>query len=150
MAAILSRGWWVNITVWNPLALISSIKVSFKAKHVQEIKMSKRSLFTLISKFVALKYYYFCIIAESNINETAISWEYVHDTCVCVCVCFFPSQREIVGGEYLSNIERGWRFSFCTMVFTRGQYWPSGIAVACVCLCVCVSVRVSITSLSAR
>ena len=23
-------------------------------------------------------------------------------------------------------------------VFTRGQYWPSGIVVACVCLCVCV------------
>ena len=35
-------------------------------------------------------------------------------------------------------------------VFTRGQYWPSGIVVACVCLCVCVSVRVSIKSLSAR
>ena len=24
------------------------------------------------------------------------------------------------------------------MHFTRGQYWPSGIVVACVCLCVCV------------
>ena len=36
------------------------------------------------------------------------------------------------------------------IIFTRGQFWPSGIVVACVCLCVCVSVRASITSLSAR
>ena len=42
-----------------------------------------------------------------------------------------------------------WR-PFHWWFFTRGQYWPSGIVVACVCLCVCVSVRVSITSLSAR
>ena len=26
-------------------------------------------------------------------------------------------------------------------IFTRGQFWPSGIVVACVCLCVCVSVN---------
>ena len=25
-------------------------------------------------------------------------------------------------------------------IFTRGQFWPSGIVVACVCVCVCVSV----------
>ena len=36
------------------------------------------------------------------------------------------------------------------VIFTRGQFWPSGIVVACVCLSVCVSVRASITSLSAR
>ena len=39
-------------------------------------------------------------------------------------------------------------------VFTRGQFWPSGIVIACVCVCVrvcvCVSVCVSITCLSAR
>ena len=28
-------------------------------------------------------------------------------------------------------------------LFTRGQFWPSGIVVACVCLCVCPSVRQS-------
>ena len=27
-----------------------------------------------------------------------------------------------------------------TYVFTRGQFWPSGIVVACVCVCVCLSV----------
>ena len=29
-------------------------------------------------------------------------------------------------------------------IFTRGQFWPSGIVVACVCLCVCLSVCVSV------
>ena len=28
-------------------------------------------------------------------------------------------------------------------VFTRGQFWPSGIVVACVCVCVCVRVSVN-------
>ena len=27
------------------------------------------------------------------------------------------------------------------LVFTRGQFWPSGIVVACVCVCVCLSVN---------
>ena len=37
-------------------------------------------------------------------------------------------------------------------IFTRGQFWPSGIVVACVCVCVCLSVClcVSITCLSTR
>ena len=30
------------------------------------------------------------------------------------------------------------------MFFTRGQFWPSGIAVACVCLCVRVCVYQSL------
>ena len=29
--------------------------------------------------------------------------------------------------------------------FTRGQFWPPGVVVACVCVCVCLSVCVSIT-----
>ena len=29
-------------------------------------------------------------------------------------------------------------------VFTRGQFWPSGIVVACVCVCVCVCVCLSV------
>ena len=35
------------------------------------------------------------------------------------------------------------------VIVTRGQFWPSGIVVACVCLSVCVSVRASIMTLSA-
>ena len=31
-----------------------------------------------------------------------------------------------------------------TLIFTRGQFWPSGIVVACVCLSVCVSVCVCV------
>ena len=29
-------------------------------------------------------------------------------------------------------------------IFTRGQFWPSGIVVACVCVCVCVSLCLSV------
>ena len=32
-------------------------------------------------------------------------------------------------------------------IFTRGQFWPSGIVVACVCLCVRLSVCAVITCL---
>ena len=28
------------------------------------------------------------------------------------------------------------------LIFTRGQFWPSGIVVACVCVCVCVCLSV--------
>ena len=55
-------------------------------------------------------------------------------------VCFHRISRSLILNSCLIHMS----------VFTRGQYWPSGIVVACVCLCVCVSVRVSITSLSAR
>ena len=33
---------------------------------------------------------------------------------------------------------------FLKDVFTRGQFWHSGIVIACVCVCVCVSVCVSL------
>ena len=36
----------------------------------------------------------------------------------------------------------------CVTILTRGQFWPSGIVVACVCMC--VSVCPSIMSLSER
>ena len=63
-----------------------------------------------------------------------------------------PSSLEghkgVVALSWRESIEFvGWKVLF---FFTRGQYWPSGIVVACVCLSVCVSVRASITSLSAR
>ena len=36
-----------------------------------------------------------------------------------------------------------------SLIFTRGQFWPSGIVVPCVCVSVWLSVCVSITCLSA-
>ena len=30
-----------------------------------------------------------------------------------------------------------------SIIFTRGQFWPSGIVVACVCVCVCVCLSVN-------
>ena len=38
--------------------------------------------------------------------------------------------------------ESGLIFRNVKCVFTRGQFWPSGIVVACVCLSVCPSIRV--------
>ena len=39
---------------------------------------------------------------------------------------------------------------YLSHLFTRGQFWPSGIVVACVCVCVCMCVCPSIMSLSVR
>ena len=59
--------------------------------------------------------------------------------------------------EMLVNHDDGVFKIFCVShfgIFTRGQFWPSGIVVACVCvcvcMCVCVSVCPSIMSLSVR
>ena len=35
-------------------------------------------------------------------------------------------------------------FTILSLIFTRGQFWPSGIVVACVCVCVCLSVCLSV------
>ena len=40
-------------------------------------------------------------------------------------------------------------FTHVELIFTRGQFWPSGIVVACVCLSVCASVCAVTTCLSA-
>ena len=61
--------------------------------------------------------------------------------------------QNLVGNPpLLSWFLSGWILEeFCWIVFTRGQFWPSGIVVACVCVCVCVCMCVcpSIMSLSA-
>ena len=44
----------------------------------------------------------------------------------------------------------GWALRGVDPIFTRGQFWPSGIVVACVCVYVFVSVCPSIMSLSMR
>ena len=31
-------------------------------------------------------------------------------------------------------------FDILALIFTRGQFWPLAIVLACVCLCVCVRV----------
>ena len=38
----------------------------------------------------------------------------------------------------------GCKFTDKYIIFTRGQFWPSGIVVACVCLSMCVSVCVCV------
>ena len=39
--------------------------------------------------------------------------------------------------------------SLSNYIFTRGQFWPSGIVVACVCVCICVSISVCVCQLLA-
>ena len=45
--------------------------------------------------------------------------------------------------QWCLNMSPGFNKAWKT-IFTRGQFWPSGIVVACVCLCVCLSVCVSV------
>ena len=49
------------------------------------------------------------------------------------------------GLAYFSCISDIFFTKFQTLsFFTRGQFWPSGIVVACVCVCVCVCVCLSV------
>ena len=43
--------------------------------------------------------------------------------------------QTILFGKVLIKIENA--------IFTRGQFWPSGIVAACVCVCLCVCVSVN-------
>ena len=52
-----------------------------------------------------------------HISVTRLQWVKVPTTCVSTCL------------------------TLIAWVFTRGQYWPSGIVVACVCVYVCLSVN---------
>ena len=58
------------------------------------------------------------------------------------CLIIPPASTKLIGGVYWYHLVR---LSVCPSVclshlFTRGQFWPSGIVVACVCVCVCLSV----------
>ena len=54
-------------------------------------------------------------------------------------ICAMASNAENVS-IWWHHHDRGCRL---IAVFTRGQFWPSGIVVACVCLCVCPCVCVN-------
>ena len=65
----------------------------------------------------------------------------------CTQVCFgVPSINLLFVWSYLikyahnSIISDFSIFGIHRVIFTRGQFWPSGIVVACVCVCVCVCV----------
>ena len=47
---------------------------------------------------------------------------------------------QIMGANLISRLS----IFFFVFVFTRGQFWPSGIVIACVCVCVCVCMGVSL------
>ena len=58
-------------------------------------------------------------------------------------ICRYSDDQIMVPHIYEAALE-GWNTQICVIecywIFNRGQYWPSGIVVACVCVCVCVSV----------
>ena len=58
----------------------------------------------------------------------------------------FPAQR----ASNAENVSIWWRHYGTPFFITRGQFWPSGIVVACVCLSVCPSVCVCGKHLLAR
>ena len=45
--------------------------------------------------------------------------------------------------HHMVSLDQNELIGVIALVFTRGQFWPSGIVVACVCLSVCPSVRQS-------
>ena len=52
----------------------------------------------------------------------------------CLSFSVMTSRIFVCGGLILSN-DQAWEFSRFLRIFTRGQFWPSGIVVACVCPC---------------
>ena len=46
--------------------------------------------------------------------------------------------------QYISNYTQDIPGKIIVWFITRGQYWPSGIVVACLCVCVCLSVCLSV------
>ena len=67
------------------------------------------------------------------------SWDYINKNVKLMCqICMFiPHHQALIYWKYYH------KHSYFP-IFTRGQFWPSGIVVACVCVCVCVSVCLSV------
>ena len=55
----------------------------------------------------------------------------------------------IISSSYVNS---NWNYGPETvnLVFTRGQFWPSGIVIACVCVCVGVCVSLCVNHLLVR
>ena len=54
------------------------------------------------------------------------------------------SHRNMGKASFVTLIQESALLSRTCRVFTRGQFWPSGIVVACVCVSVCSCVRVCV------
>ena len=72
----------------------------------------------------------------SGANESEL-----HLLCTCPLKRYGCSLLFYVSNDYGYCDYVIWKKS-CTIIFTRGQFWPSGIVVACVCVCVSVCLSV--------
>ena len=51
-----------------------------------------------------------------------------------------PTFRKSCWWPWLHSLKNPKRSCIPKQIFSRGQFWPSGIVIVCVCVCVCVSV----------
>ena len=70
------------------------------------------------------------------------------DTCTCQLFEFEDDGMYILSVSWIKTLrlrQNGRLFpdNIFTWIFTQGQFWPSGIVVACVCVCVSPCVRQS-------
>ena len=76
------------------------------------------------------------LIINSQVNATSHPWELAMFQIMALCClhlnhCWPTSAQGHKRCEFIP-------------IFTQGQFWPSGIVVACVCVCMCVCVCVSV------
>ena len=102
----------------------SNILVKARCSHIRKIFI----------KIIHLKHIY-AKTTFPNTTQDSFYSQYMYQLChhdIRCCRCIWPfvgNRRDI--------------FTLC-LVFTRGQFWPSGIVIACVCVCVCPCVCVCV------
>ena len=89
---------------------------------------------------------YFCSMHHALIINTGFSavlkikQAYIGAICSCVVWVHILTYLQLTffcGAIFLINICQMRNISSPTVIFTRGQFWPSGIVIACVCGSVC-------------
>ena len=67
--------------------------------------------------------------------------QYRYSTINLHCIVFGEQMWKILQNKLVAYPSIFHQGSAKNIVFTRGQFWPSGIVIACVCVYVCVSVN---------
>ena len=73
-----------------------------------------------------------------SLNELTLGNIWMYDRYFVWNVILFMMLNCVIETEHLSIL------FLIQFIFTRGQYWPTGIVVACVCVCVCLCVCQSV------
>ena len=86
------------------------------------------------------------IIAHPTAGEIIKMWCQEFDIYLLanICTYIYRYRYHPLDKRYGFSLSVQPEITSLLMVFTRGQFWPSGIVVACVCLSVCVSVCVCV------